>query len=256
MPDKSLAAQPIEIKMQDGVSDSVFYHPSGEGPWPGVLYLTDIGGIRDANRESAAQLAQQGFAVLMPNIFYRTGRTPLLPSLRSLDEDGRKKRMAELSSPLTPEAMERDTSTYIDTLASQRSTKQGMIGVAGYCFSGKMAMFAAAVRPDKVAAAASFHGGGLCTDAPTSPHLALPRIKARLYFGHADKDHSMNEEAIAKFEQALAAWQEKNRGGKYESETYKGAFHSWTSSDSPVYNAQAAERAFKKLVELFQETLR
>jgi len=135
MPDKAIAAQPIEIKTQDGVSDSVFYHPQGEGPWPGVLYFTDIGGIRDANRESAAQLAQQGFAVLMPNIFYRTSRTPLLPSLRSLDEEGRKKRMAELSSPLTPEAMERDSSTYIDALTSQSSTQKGAVGVAGYCFS-------------------------------------------------------------------------------------------------------------------------
>ena len=250
MPEKSVSAQPIEIKMQDGVSDSVFFHPEGEGSWPGILYLIDIGGIRDANRESAAQLAQQGFAVLMPNIFYRTGRAPLLPSIRSLDDDGRKKRMAELSGPLTPEAIERDCSTYIDALTSQSSTQKNMVGVAGYCFSGKMAMFAAAARPDKVAAVASFHGGGLYTDSPTSPHLALPRIKARLYFAHADQDRSMNEESIAKFEQALVRW-----GGKYGSETYKGAFHSWTSFDSPVYNPSAAERAFNKLIQFLQQTI-
>jgi carboxymethylenebutenolidase len=246
-----MAEQEIEIKTQDGISDSVLYHPEGAGPWPGVLYFTDIGGIRAANRESAARLAQQGYSVLMPNIFYRTSRVPLQPSIRTLDDEGRKKRMAELSGPLTPEAMERDSSTYIDFLVSQSCTRPGMIGVAGYCFSGKMAMFAAAARPDKVAAAASFHGGGLCTDAPTSPHLVLPRIKARMYFGHADKDHSMSEEAIAKFEQALTAW-----SGKYESDIYRGAFHSWTSSDSPVYNQVEAERAFKKLLELFQGTLR
>jgi carboxymethylenebutenolidase len=241
---------PINIKMQSGISDSVLYYPEGEGPWPGVLYLTDIGGIRDANRESAGRLAQQGYAVLMPNIFYRTSRVPLSPLLRTLDDEGRKKRMAELTSPLTPDAMERDTSTYIDVLISQSQTKQGMIGVVGHCFSGKMAMYAGAARPDAVAAIASFHGGGLYTDAPTSPHLALPRIKARLYFAHADKDSSMNEEAIAKFEQALAKW-----GGKYESETYNGAYHSWTSSDSPVYNQPAAERAFEKILDLFKQTL-
>jgi carboxymethylenebutenolidase len=245
MPEK-----PIDIKMQSGISDSVFYYPEGEGAWPGVLYLTDIGGIRDANRESAARLAQQGYAVLMPNIFYRTSRTPLSPLLRSLDDEGRKKRMAELTGPLTPEAMERDTSTYIDALTSQSATKEKMIGVVGHCFSGKMAMYAAAANPGKVAAVASFHGGGLYTDAPTSPHLALPRIKARLYFAHADKDSSMNDEAIARFEQALAKW-----GGKYESETYRGAYHSWTSSDSPVYNQQSAERAFEKLLDLFKQTL-
>ena len=255
MPDSPISAPPIEIKMQDGVSDSVFFHPEGEGSWPGIVYLTDIGGIRDANRESAARLAQRGYAVLMPNIFYRSGRAPLLPSIRSLDNDGRKKRMAELSGPLTPEAIERDSSAYIDALTSQSSTRPGPIGVVGHCFSGKMAMFAAAARPDKVAAVASFHGGGLYTDAPTSPHLVLPRIKARLYFAHADQDPSMSEDAIAKFEQALAAWGGKNGGGKYESETYKGAFHSWTSSDSPVYNPSAAERAFNKLIQFLQQTI-
>ena len=126
-----------------------------------------------------------------------------------------------------------------------------MIGVVGYCFSGKMAMYAAAARPDKVAAVASFHGGGLYTDAPTSPHLALPRIKARLYFGHATNDRSMPEEAIAKLDEALKRW-----GGKYESETYKDASHSWTASDSPVYNEPQAERTFHKLLELFDQTLR
>lgn len=239
----------IEIPMHQGFSDGFFYQPEGSGTSPGVLYFTDIGGIRAANRESAFRLSSQGYSVLMPNIFYRSGRVPL-PSMRALDDEGRKKRIAELSGPLTPEAMERDSSTYIDFLASQSCTRPGMIGVAGFCFSGKMAMFAAAARPDKVAAVASFHGGGLCSDAPTSPHLALSRIKSRLYFGHADKDHSMSAEAIAKFEQALANW-----GGPYESEIYRGAFHSWTASDSPVYNQEAAERAFGKLLELLQQAL-
>jgi carboxymethylenebutenolidase len=241
----------LEIPMQQGSSDSVFYCPEGDGKWPGVLYLTDIGGIRAANREAAARLSKEGYAVLMPNIFYRTGRAPLQPSIRTLDDEGRKKRMAELSGPLAPELQERDASIYIDFLLSQNCARPGMIGVVGHCFSGKMAMFAAAARPDKVVVAASFHGGGLYTDAPTSPHLALPRIKARLYFGHATKDHSMPEEAIAKLDEALKRW-----GGKYESEVYNDAYHSWTSSDSPVYNQPQAERAFRKLLELLDETLR
>jgi carboxymethylenebutenolidase len=241
----------LEIPMRQGSSDSVYYCPEGDGEWPGVLYLTDIGGIRAANRESAARLSKEGYAVLMPNIFYRTGRSPLQPAIRTLDDEGRKKRMAELSTPLTPEAIERDASIYTDFLLSQNGARLGTIGVVGHCFSGKMAMFAAAARPDKVAAAASFHGGGLYTDAPTSPHLALPRIKAHLYFGHAGNDRSMPEEAIAKLDEALKRW-----GGKYESETYKDAYHSWTSSDSPVYNQPQAERAFRKLLELLNETLR
>jgi carboxymethylenebutenolidase len=240
----------LEIPMQQGSSDSVYYCPEGESKWPGVLYLTDIGGIRAANREAAACLSKEGYAVLMPNIFYRTGRAPFQP-LRTLDEEARKKRMAELSTPLTPELIEQDASAYIDFLLSQNCTRPGIIGVVGHCFSGKMAMFAAAARADKVAVAASFHGGGLYTDATTSPHLALPRIKARLYFGHATSDRSMPEQAIAKLDEALERW-----GGKYESETYEDAYHSWTSSDSPVYNQPQAERAFRKLVELLHQTLR
>ncbi len=116
--------------------------------------------------------------------------------------------------------------------------------VVGYCLTGAMALRAAAARPDAVCAAASFHGGGLCTDSPASPHLVLPRVKARLYFGHADQDKSMPAGAIAKFEAALAAW-----GGRYESETYTGALHSWTVPDSPVFDQPQAERAFQKLAE-------
>ena len=108
----------------------------------------------------------------------------------------------------------------------------------------------AAARPEQIAAAASFHGGRLYTDASTSPHLWLPRIKARLYFGHAVNDKSMPQEAIEKLNEALKAW-----GGRFESEIYEGAYHSWTTLDSPVYNKPQAERAFAKLKELFVSTL-
>ena len=108
----------------------------------------------------------------------------------------------------------------------------------------------AAARPDKIAALASFHAGRLFIDTPQSPHLLLPHIKARLYFGHAVQDKSMSLESIEKFEAALREW-----GGEFESETYDGAYHSWTTLDSPVYNAPQAERAFQKLTQLFATTL-
>lgn len=245
----------VEIRTQEGASDSVLIYPEGQGAWPGILYFTDIAGIRPSNRDSAARLSKQGYVVLMPNIFYRNGRAPQTPPFRELDADSRPKRIAELTSPLTPDAMEADASTYIDFLTSQPQTRKGgtdtkTIAAVGHCFSGKMAMHAAAVRPEQVAAVASFHGGGLYTNAPTSPHLLLPRIKAQLYFGHATDDRSMPAEAIAKFEEALKRWE-----GKYESETY-GAQHGWTSSDSPVYNQIQAERAYGKLLELLHATLR
>ncbi len=111
-------------------------------------------------------------------------------------------------------------------------------------------MRAAAVRPERVVATASFHGVGLFSDKPASPHLLLPKIKARLYFGHAVQDASMPAEAIAQFERALAGW-----GGKFESETYAGAHHGWTVPDHAAYNQPQAERAFSKLTAFFADTL-
>jgi carboxymethylenebutenolidase len=240
----------IEIGTADGTSDGFLYRADDARRLPGVIHLTDIGGIRPASCEMSRRLAEEGYTVLMPNVFYRTGRPPLFePGLSMGDERGRK-RFVELAAPLTPEAVERDASAYVDFLAANDSVGEGAMGVVGYCFTGSLAMRTAAARPDRIGAAASFHGGGLFTDAPTSPHLVLPRIKARLYFAYAVSDRSMPEEAIEKFNRALEAW-----GGKYESQVYDGAYHSWTVSDSPVYNRPQAERAFEKLKELFAQTL-
>ena len=126
-------------------------------------------------------------------------------------------RFRELAGPLTAAAMESDGAAYVDFLAKQAGVSAGKMGVVGYCFTAAMAMRTAAARPERIAAVAGFHGGRLFTDDPASPHTILPRIKARLYFGHAIEDHSMPKEAIEKFEQALRAW-----GGKFESETYRG----------------------------------
>ncbi|HUI74247.1 MAG TPA: dienelactone hydrolase family protein [Candidatus Acidoferrum sp.] len=243
--------QNLEIQAPAGVSEAVFFCPEGQGPWPGVIHLTDIGGIRPSQNQMAQRLAGEGYAVLMPNVFYRTARLPVMDSATRASDELRMKRIAELSAGLPPEAMEEDADAYVKFLESQESVGKGVMGVVGYCFTGTMAIRTAAARPGTIAAAASFHGGRLCTEAPTSPHLSLPRIKARLYFGHAVNDRSMPQEAIERFNLALDSW-----GGKYESEIYEGAYHSWTVPDSPVYNHPQAERAFKKLQELLAETLR
>jgi len=245
-----MVEQPVEIRTPDGVADGILYRPDDGHRQPGAIHLTDIGGIRESHQEMARRLSDKGFTVLLPNVFYRTGKPPLFNFPRTMGDERSMKRFAELAAPMTPDATERDAAAYVDFLASQASVSSGMIGVVGHCFTGGMAMRAAAVRPQKVGAAASFHGGGLYTDAPTSPHLVLPRIKAELYFGHAVNDRSMSADAIKKLEQALAGW-----GGKYQSETYDGALHGWTSSDAPVYNAAQADRAFEKLTALFARTL-
>ena len=240
----------IEVRTPDGVADAVLYHPDGAGPWPGVIHLTDIFGIRAVTRDLSKRIAAEGFTVLLPNVFYRSGKPPFFPPELKQGDENFMKRVRELASPLTPEAIERDAGAYTDFLAQQGLVGRGGFGVVGYCFTGGVALRMAATRPEKFASVASFHGGRLITDDPASPHFLLPRVKARLYFGHAVEDRSMPKETIEKFESALVAW-----GGRYESETYEGARHGWTMSDSAAYNEPQAERAFAKLRDLFAETL-
>jgi carboxymethylenebutenolidase len=236
----------IEIRTAAGTADAVVFRPKDAGPWPGAIHLTDIGGIRPSHREMAQRLAAEGYVVLMPNVFYRTARPPVFEFKPGSGDELAMKRFAELTAPLNPGTLESDAASYVDCLAGLEGVRAGRFGVVGYCYTGAMAMRTAAVRPDAIAAAASFHGGRLYTDQPDSPHLLLPRIKARLYFAHAVKDRSMPAEAIERFDEALKEW-----GGEYESEVYEGAYHSWTASDSPAFNPAQAERAFEKLRGLF-----
>jgi carboxymethylenebutenolidase len=241
----------VEIQTSDGTADGFLYYSEDATRKPGVIHLTDIGGIRASHRGMGQRLAEQGFTVLLPNVFYRTGKPPAIEFPFKPGQEQFMKRFAELTEPMTPETMERDSSAYVDFLAAQDFVSEGPIGVVGYCFTGAMALRACAARPDKIGAAASFHGAGLFTDKQTSPHLDLLRIKARLYFGHATQDRTMPQEAIDKFNAALAS-----RGSRYESEVYSEAFHGWTVPDSHVYNQPQAERAFGKLTQLFAGELK
>lgn len=244
--------QTIEIRTRDGAADAVLFSADDGRPQPGAIHLTDIGGIRPSHLGMARRLAEQGYSVLVPNVFYRNGRAPLFELPIDLTAEPTRKRFAEFRAPLTPAAVVSDVSAYVDALVAQPSVGAGPIGVVGYCFCGAIAMRMAAERPDRVAAAASFHGGGLCTDDPSSPHLLLPRIKAELYFGHAVQDRSMPADSIERFERALADW-----GGRYTSETYARALHGWTVPDhAGAYDPTQAERAFATLAALFARTLR
>jgi carboxymethylenebutenolidase len=242
--------EPFEIGSPDGVIDGVLCRPADTARRPAVLFLTDIGGLRPSQIDRGKRLAAEGYVVCLPNVCYRTRRPPLFDFPRNMKDERSKQRFVELTTPLTPEAAARDAQVYVDWLSARRDVAPQAMAVVGHCFSGPFALRIAAARPDRIAAAASFHGGGLATEAATSPHLLLPQVRARLYFGHAVKDGSMPVEAIARLDRALEAW-----GGQYESETYEGAFHGWTASDGPVFNAEQAERAFETLTHLLRETL-
>jgi carboxymethylenebutenolidase len=250
-----MSEKEIEIKMADGVCDAVLYEAEDGKKRPGVIHYPDILGIRPSHREMAKRLADTGYTVLLVNPFYRTARGKLFDFTPNFAGDERTmKRFGELVGPLPPEAMEKDASTYVNYLATQPTVSAARIGAVGYCFTGQMALRTASARPDRTGAIASFHGGGLYADKPTSPHLALSRIPKdgpQLYFGHAVRDHSMPAEAIEKLDGALKAWD-----GKYESEVYADALHGWTVADSAAYNRPQAERAFAKLTGLYAGALK
>jgi len=243
----------IDVPTPSGVAEAFLYTPStGDGPWPAAMLLTDIMGIRPAFRQMAQRLADQGYVVLLPNVFYRGTRLPILDFTPSFGDERTMKRMGELRAALHNDQMGPDGAAFADFLLDQQNVTGTKVGVVGYCFTGSMSFRIAAAAGAKIGAAASFHGGGLFTDQPDSPHLGLPKISARLYFGHAIEDRSMPPEAIAKLEAALKSWP-----GKSESETYAGARHGWcVPGRVEVYNEVQAERAFAKLVELFDTTLK
>ena len=245
-----MVEQDVELKTADGVADAVLFAPDPKKELPGVLHIPDIGSIRESHRAMARRLAAEGYTVLMPNPFYRTSRPPVFRPEARHGTPERMKRMDELIASLTPEGLEKDLCVYLDYLISRPTTAMGKVGTVGYCIGGGIALRGAAVKPGRVGAVASFHGGGLYKAGdPASPHMVLSRVKARLYFGHASEDNSMTAEDIANFEKELKHW-----GGEFGSQTYP-ARHGWTVADNPAYNQAEAERAYGKMVKLFKAAL-
>lgn len=239
----------LEIAAADAKTGAIFYAPDGESH-PGLLFYTDIFGIRLANQGMAKRIAERGYAVLMPNVLYRYGEPPFDANFKWGEPDSMKLIHALFAS-LTGAMMEKDAPHYVKALLDQPGVAGKKIAVVGYCFTGAFALRTAAVCPDQVAAAASFHGGHLVTDAPDSPHSRIPQVKGELYFAHAVEDQSMPPEAIQTLDAKLKAW-----GGKYQSEVYEGARHGWTVPGRDVYNEAQAERHYRKLFDLMARTLR
>jgi carboxymethylenebutenolidase len=205
--------------------------------------LTDTYGLREAHRQVARRLAALGYVVFLPDLFYRVGRPPFFSNPIAFTDPDTLARAADLRAALTPDVIQRDAAGFADFVSAQPITAPGPLAIVGYCFSGAVALRIAAARPETFSAVASFHGGRLATEEPSSPHLLIPRLTARLYFGHASNDRSMPADSIARLERALEAW-----GGRYESEIYP-AGHGWTVPDHPAFNKEQADRAFATLTE-------
>lgn len=240
----------VNVRTADGEADAYLARPEGNRSHPGVLFMMDAYGLRPRIEAMAARIAAEGYVVLAPNVFYRAGRSPI-PELPDLsDPDSRAsfwQGLRPMIEALTPEAVAADGGAYLDHLLQHAD---GAVAITGYCMGGRLGWRIAAAHPDRVAALAAFHPGGLVTDAPDSPHRSASELKAELYAGFADHDPSMNAEQIATLEQAL-----DQAGVRYRAEVYEGAMHGYTMSDTPAYNEAAAERHFRELFALLERSL-
>jgi len=243
----------VDVPTPDGTADSYFVRPGG-GPHPAVLLFMDGIGLRPRIEQMADRIAEQGYAVLAPNLFYRGGRAPLIPDLvERLQTEDRAAVWGELRplmTALTPEVAARDTAAYVAFLDAQPDVAPGPIATTGYCMGGALSLRAAAQLPDRVVAAASFHGGNLAPSDDVGPHLGAPQIRAELYVGHADNDGSMPPEQQERLAAALDA-----AGVTYTAELYDGAAHGWTMTDMPVHDEKAEQRHWEALLGLLARRL-
>jgi carboxymethylenebutenolidase len=242
----------VEIVTRDGICRSFVFRPrDGASAWPGVLMYMDGIGIRPAMLEIAERLSTYGYFVLLPDLYYRSGAyEPMDARTVFNDPTQRKVLMEKFFATATTANIMSDTSAFFEHLAAQPDVKPGGFGTTGYCLGGLMSLNAAAAYPDRIVAAASFHGGRLVTDAPDSPHKLAAKIKARVYVAGAIEDPSFTDAMKATLEESLT-----NAGVRHTIETYP-AKHGWTFRDTPVYDAAAAERHWQTLVAFFDTTLR
>jgi len=241
----------VDISTPDGVADAYLSPPPGQdGSHPGVLFIMDAFGLRPRIEEMADRIAARGFVVLAPNVLYRAGRASNM-EMPDLEDPAQRgpffARLRPAMEELTPERIESDGAAYLDYLGKLASPP---FAITGYCLGGRVGWRIAAADPERVAALAGFHAGGLVNDDEDSPHLGAAAISAELYFGHADNDQSMTPEQVAALEQAL-----EDAGTRYRSELYEGAAHGYTMSDTAAYNEAAAERHFTELFALLDRTI-
>ncbi|MFA5911538.1 MAG: dienelactone hydrolase family protein [Vicinamibacterales bacterium] len=255
----AITERDVEIKTPDGTCDAAFIHPAS-GSHPAVIIWPDAFGLRPAMRDMAKRLAADGYSVLVPNPFYRMAKAPV-PGLDTKTFSFQSKEdMTRLQSFMgginAAGAAERDAVALVGFLDAQpQVNKAKKVGTQGYCMGGPLVFRTAAAVPARIGAGASFHGGGLVTTSPTSPHMLIPQMQAQLYIGIASNDDSRQPDAKDQLKQAFA-----DAKVPAEIEVY-GGLHGWCVPDmpaqagSPIYNKPDAEKAWAKLLALYKSAL-
>jgi carboxymethylenebutenolidase len=245
---QAVTERDVEIRTPDGVCDAYFVHPSS-GAHAAVLVWPDILGLRTAFRQMGKRLAESGYSVLTVNPFYRSKRAPVVPEGAAFDEQTRGI-VFPLAQQLNATTHVSDARAFIAWLDQQPQVdKSRGVGTTGYCMGGPITMRTAASVPDRVGAAASFHGGGLVTQTPESPHLLVPQMKAQYLFAVAENDDEREPEAKNVLRDTFA-----KANLQAEIEVYPAA-HGWCPPDSQVYDEAQAERAWSRMLALFERAL-
>ena len=241
----------VDVPMASGVADSALFYPDGKGRWPAVLVWTDILGLRPVFREMGQRLAAQGYVVLVPNPFYRNAKAPVVDGSFDFSKPEDRAKVMPMAAALTADANISDAKSYVTFLDAQPQTdRKKKMGVQGYCMGGPLTFRTAATAPERIGAAATFHGGGLVTDKPDSPHLLIPKMKAEVLCAVADNDDKRDPAAKDKLKEDFAA-----AHLKATVEVYEGCNHGWTVRGSQVYNEAGAERAWAELTALYKRNL-
>lgn len=246
-----VATRDVTIRTPDGTADAALFHPEGRGSWPAVVVWPDVVSLRPVFREIGRRLAGEGYVVLVPNLYYRARRAPVVDGAFDFSDPEDRARITPLRATVTPEGTAKDAAAYLAFLDGLPQTnKRRKAGVQGYCMGGPLSFQTAAAVPSRIGAVASFHGGGLVTDGPASPHLLLPRTRAEYLVLVADNDDKQDPEAKTRLAAAMTA-----SGRPHKIEVYDGAAHGWTVRGSQVYNKAAAEKAWAELLALYARAL-
>jgi carboxymethylenebutenolidase len=240
----------IEIKTKDGVAQCHFFAPPQEANQPPVILYMDAFGIRPAMIEMSQRLASNGFHVLLPNLYYRSGPAESFNAATAFKEGPERDRMMGMLRSLNHKLVIEDTASFLDFLNGERSTAGRKVGCVGYCMGGGFALSAAGTFPDRVAAAASFHGARLATDLPDSPHLLAPKMRAGIYVGIAGLDTHFTAEERQRLESSL-----QTAGVKGTVEFYLNVKHGFAVNDTPVYDRAASELHWHRIQKLFADNL-
>lgn len=244
-----MAQERVPIRTKNGECPTFVMRPDRDGPWPAAIVYMDAGGIRPTMIAIATRLARAGYVVLLPDLFYRFGAyLPLDP--KKVFAGNFRAILGPMMGTTDNLKAADDTEALLAYLESRSDVKGRKVGTVGFCMGGGMALTAAGKFPDRVVAAASFHGGNLVTDAPTSPHLLVPHIKAEVYVAGADNDGSYPPEMAERLKKTLT-----NAAVRHRCEIYPGAAHGWMVPDFPIYNENSAERGWMELLALFGRNL-